>query len=199
MRQAHTTSVPALASSSSTGTHARPRNCASSTPSTSTSAGSESGEAVSATRAGSRRPLWLTTSSPDRVSVAGLSTRVRWRAISAQRIRRISSVVLPLNMGPVMTVNMDAPPRIPHGRRSPHVQPDASAAPRHDPESASGDHRAGPAGAFSPRAPRRSAVRRAPCRRGPRGRRVRGSRRRRAPRCRLAPSGRVPRTRARMC
>ena len=42
-------------------------------------------------------------SSAKRRSTRGLKTWTRWRAISARRMRRMSSSLLPLNMLPVMT------------------------------------------------------------------------------------------------
>src|SRR3954454_8551808 len=57
-----------------------------------------------------RAPAWLTTwPMSKRLSIRGLTIRTRWPAISARRRRRISSSLLPLNIGPQTTSSQ--PPR----------------------------------------------------------------------------------------
>src|SRR6476660_2179121 len=57
-----------------------------------------------------RAPAWLTTWAMSyRLSMRGLTISTRWPAISARRRRRISSSLLPLNIGPQTTSSQ--PPR----------------------------------------------------------------------------------------
>src|SRR5690242_20156169 len=57
-----------------------------------------------------RAPAWLTTWAMSyRLSMRGLTISTRWPAISARRNRRISSSLLPLNIGPQTTSSQ--PPR----------------------------------------------------------------------------------------
>src|SRR5690242_8445457 len=57
-----------------------------------------------------RAPAWLTTWAMSyRLSIRGLTISARWPAISARRSRRISSSLLPLNIGPQTTSSQ--PPR----------------------------------------------------------------------------------------
>src|SRR6185437_14722736 len=57
-----------------------------------------------------RAPAWLTTWAMSyRLSMRGFTISARWPAISARRRRRISSSLLPLNIGPQTTSSQ--PPR----------------------------------------------------------------------------------------
>src|SRR5690348_4687648 len=57
-----------------------------------------------------RAPAWLTTCAMSyRLSIRGFTISARWPAISARRRRRISSSLLPLNIGPQTTSSQ--PPR----------------------------------------------------------------------------------------
>src|SRR6478672_13350178 len=58
-----------------------------------------------------RAPAWLTTWAMSyRLSMRGLTISARWPAISARRRRRISSSLLPQNIGP-HTTSSQPPPR----------------------------------------------------------------------------------------